>query len=80
MLLVKRLKAALSSMVLGLIAALALAGSLLMYGRSEARKGAKDANRIAKEKDHEQAMAIRNRVERDLPGRLREYDDAGFRD
>lgn len=33
-----------------------------------------------KEKDREEADKIRDRVERDLPDRLREYDGRGFRD
>lgn len=43
-------------------------------------KGRSDAKREAELDDYENAADIRDRVERDLPDKLREYDDAGWRD
>jgi len=43
-------------------------------------KGRSDANRDARLEDYENAEDIRRRVDRDLPDKLREYDDAGWRD
>jgi hypothetical protein len=54
--------------------------SLFGYGKRKERQGEKRAEDKAKEADHENANEIRNRVERDLPQRVRELDDAGFRD
>ncbi|MEL7090266.1 MAG: hypothetical protein AAFN94_00890 [Pseudomonadota bacterium] len=44
------------------------------------RSGAKRFEAKAKEADHERAAEIRDRVERDLPERVHEYDDRGYRD
>ncbi len=52
----------------------------LVYGRRERQKGRNEARQKAREQDHEQASAIRDRVDRDLPDRVREYDGAGYRD
>ncbi|MGR3599204.1 MAG: hypothetical protein ACU0FH_02190 [Heliomarina sp.] len=52
----------------------------LVYGRRERRKGRVEERQKAKEQDHEKATAIRDRVDRDLPDRVREYDGAGYRD
>lgn len=51
-----------------------------LYGRRERRKGRNEARQKAREEDHDKATAIRDRVDRDLPDRVREYDGAGYRD
>jgi len=56
-----------------------LAGRLV--GKSQGkREGRNDAINEMQEADHERATDIRNRVERDLPDRVREMDGRGFRD
>lgn len=52
----------------------------LFYGRRERQKGRVEERQKAKEEDHDKASAIRDRVDRDLPDRVREYDGAGYRD
>lgn len=52
----------------------------LVYGRRERQKGRVEERQKAREQDHEKATAIRDRVDRDLPERVREYDGAGYRD
>jgi len=63
-----------------LIAAGTAIAALLGYGAVQRRKGRKQAEQQAKGADHERASEIRDRVERDLPDRVRRYDDAGYRD
>lgn len=45
--------------------------------RADAKR---DARRDMEEEDREAANDIRDRVERDLPDRLRQYEGHGFRD
>ena len=54
--------------------------AILTFGQLQKRKGRKEERRKAKEADNENAAEIRDRVERDLPDRVRDFDDAGFRD
>lgn len=54
--------------------------ALLGYGARQRSKGGADEKQRQAEADHETARSIRDRVERDLPDRVRNYDDAGFRD
>lgn len=42
--------------------------------------GRRDAQQDARERDHDKASDIRDRVERDLDQRVRDFDDAGYRD
>lgn len=52
-----------------------------LVGKSQGkREGRNDAINEMQEADHERATDIRNRVERDLPDRVREMDGRGFRD
>ena len=44
------------------------------------REGAQNARNKAVKDDYEHAEDIRNRVERDLAGKLRKHDDSGWRD
>lgn len=44
------------------------------------RMGKKDAANEAKVRDSENADDIRNRVERNAAGRVREFEDRGYRD
>jgi hypothetical protein len=48
--------------------------------RTGRKQGRQETYIEAKARDHEKASEIRDRVERDLPDRVREYDDAGYRD
>jgi hypothetical protein len=62
---------------------IAIAGgiaALLGYGARQKAKGRSEARMKSKEADHEKAAEIRNRIESDLSDRLREFDDAGYRD
>jgi len=63
-----------------LVAAVAALAAVLGYGARQKAVGRKDAETKAKEADHENATDIRDRVERDLPERVHDLDDAGFRD
>lgn len=67
-----------------LIAAVAGVVGVWGYGAHKERKGRKAGREEtyieAKARDHEKAAEIRNRVERDLDGVVREFDDAGYRD
>lgn len=60
----------------------ALAGAIAAGGAWIARSARIRAEASAKEKDHEHAEAVEDRVSRDRadPDRLRPFDDAGFRD
>lgn len=53
--------------------------ALLAFFGIERRGRMKERER-AKNKDYENAKAIRDDVDRNLDERLRKYDDAGFRD
>lgn len=44
------------------------------------REGAQSQKQKAKEADHEQAQDIRDRVDADLPDRVRDFDNSGWRD
>jgi hypothetical protein len=57
----------------------AILGALVAYWRGRA-SGESDANQDAMEDDYENAKDIRRRVNVDRAQRLRELDDAGFRD
>jgi len=63
--------------ILGVVAAVA---AFLGYGAKQRAKGRHDADMKQRIKDHENASDIRNRVERDLPDRVREADGSGWRD
>jgi len=60
--------------------ALAAVGLFLGIIAHQRRDAARDATQRLKDKDQENATAIRDRVERDLPDKLREYEGRGFRD
>jgi hypothetical protein len=59
-----------------LVALLAFAG-IIAQQRHDA---AQDERREAENDDYENAADIRNRVERNLDDRVREFDGSGFRD
>lgn len=62
------------------MAGLALVGAIL-GGLWKARRDAVKLDQAKrKAADHAKADAVRDRVERDLSKRLRDFDDAGFRD
>jgi hypothetical protein len=63
-------------MVSSAAVAVSLFLGLIAYQRRDARN---DALRDARERDRDNADSIRDRV-RDVPERLRYYDDTGFRD
>lgn len=63
---------------LAMIAA-ALAGAW-GYGKSRAAAARKETQHKAREQDHEKANEIRDRIERERADRLRDLDDAGWRD
>lgn len=63
-----------------IIAFFAALGVFLGYGARQKTKGKLEERADQKEKDREKADAIRDRVERDLPDRVREFDDRGYRD
>jgi hypothetical protein len=44
------------------------------------REGRTDARRQAQEDDYENAVDIRDRVDRDLDQRVRDFDGRGYRD
>lgn len=54
--------------------------AFLVWRAHERRDAAEEARRRALEDDYENARDIRNRVERNLADRLRQHDDAGWRD
>lgn len=59
------------------LAAVAAVWAVYALGK---REGATGERRRAQEADHEQADAIRDRIDRNLDQRVRELDDAGYRD
>ena len=59
--------------------ALAIIGGFVAYWRGRV-KGASDATQEAMEDDYENAAEIRDRVGRNRADRVRELDDAGYRD
>ena len=67
---------------LGRLISAAVAGAAVVLGVWTAgnRQGRSDARREAIEDDFENAADIRDRVERDLDKRVREFDGRGFRD
>ena len=67
---------------LGRLISAAVAGAAVVLGVWGAgkRQGRSDARREAIEDDFENAADIRDRVERDLDKRVREFDGRGFRD
>lgn len=60
--------------------ALIAAAGILVYGKAKERRGRLDERQDAEDADYEHAEDIRGRVERDLDERLRDFDDAGYRD
>lgn len=65
------------AVILGGLVALVL--GVLGYGEVSKRRGRKEAEDDAKQADTERALDIRRRADR-ADERLRQYDDAGFRD
>ena len=63
-----------------IVAGLGAVLAFLAYGKSQQRKGKKEVLREVREADNEKAAEIHNRVERDLPDRVREMDGRGYRD
>ena len=64
-----------------LLTALVTIAGFLGYGAVKEKRGRDKERRRANERDQENADDIRDRVERDLPDRVREaHDDAGWRD
>lgn len=57
-----------------------VAGGALLAVFATYRAGGRNQRNKDKVKDHERADEIRKRAESDLPDRVREYDDAGYRD
>lgn len=63
------------------IAAFAAFCVAVIVGLLKIRKSGSDAaRREMRERDYERARNIRDRVERDLPDIMREYEGRGFRD
>ena len=62
-----------------ILGGLGLLVTFLGYGAKKKHDGKKQAQAEAKEADYENAKDIRNRVD-NADQRLRDYDDAGFRD
>ena len=58
----------------------ALLALLVGYGAQRDKKTRERAKNEAEEIDNAKANDMRNRVERDLPDRVRKFDDAGYRD
>lgn len=58
----------------------ALAFAVVLTVLAIRRDGAKDALQDARERDHENADAMRRNVERNLDQRMRDYKNRGFRD
>ena len=63
-----------------LIGVLAAVGGLWGYGRHKTKQGAQARDQKARDQDYEKADAIRDRVDRHLDERVRDLDDAGYRD
>jgi len=63
--------------VAGALTALGLFLGIIAHQRRDA---ARDATQRLREKDQENADAIRDRVQRERAGKLREYESRGFRD
>lgn len=63
-----------------LIAAGAVFAVLFSWASSKKTEGQREERAEAKERDDEKAAEIRDRVERDLDDRLREFDQSGWRD
>lgn len=63
-----------------LLTLLAAGAGVLGWGARQKSKGRSEERQNAMEADNAKADHIRNSVERDLPDRLRDYDDAGWRD
>lgn len=59
---------------------LALLAAVVLAVFAIRRDAKRDAIRDMEEDDHENAADLRDRVERDLPERLRQYASHGFRD
>ena len=59
--------------------ALAIVGVFVAYWRGRV-KGASNARQDAMEDDYDNAAEIRDRVSRNRADRVRELDDAGYRD
>ena len=53
---------------------------LLTFGRVRFLKGAANQRAKTERNDRAKASEIRDRVERDLPGSVRDFDSAGWRD
>lgn len=74
------ISALLGRIVPWLMAALAALGGLVAYALGQRAKGRSQERQQAEDRDNDRADQIRNRVERELPDRLREFDGAGYRD
>ena len=60
--------------------AITLIGVWFANNKRQQNKGRDDAERKMKDIDNENAQDIRDRIDNDLPGRVHDFDDAGFRD
>lgn len=54
--------------------------ALFGYGRAKKHEGRKETYIEMKAKDHEAASELRDRVDLNLDDRVRQFDDAGYRD
>lgn len=67
-------------MLASLITLAVLLISLFSYGKLKQNEGAKAARSKEKDADYEHAEDIRDRADRGFAKRVRELDDAGYRD
>lgn len=63
-----------------IIGALAFVAALWGWGKSKKEEGRRTERQEAQEADYENAADIRDRVDRNRDQRVRELDDAGYRD
>lgn len=75
-----KLPAPIQNALIWVVAALAAVAALLGWGQSKKRQGVAEAKAEAQTEDYENAQDIRRRVSDDRADRLRELDDAGYRD
>ena len=66
--------------IAGGIAIIAAIIGVFGYGAAKKRQGKTEAKGKAQVEDYEHAESIRNRVRDNRADRLRQYDDAGWRD
>ena len=63
-----------------IVGGVVLIAGFFLNNKHQRNKGKKQERQKAKEADHANAKAIRDRVGDNLADKLRDFDDAGFRD